>query len=192
MKPVKATKGIQLPQPVISGAGKPHLPISFEEINEIKKRSNEPLLFSFRFFDRRHEAFNLGGVDERWFLSFLDVLKDVSGLTRNKLAIEQKDRFRCHPLKWEDVSYKFNFSDDFLTQVECLQFSISKARGRVHGFVIGNRFYIIWLDPHHNLYSKKPKIFDWPKTEYELLQEELEKEKAEKESLWKILDEKTK
>jgi hypothetical protein len=56
MKPAKATKRIQLPQPVISGVGKPHLPISSEEITEIKKRSNEPLLFSFKFFDRNHEA----------------------------------------------------------------------------------------------------------------------------------------
>jgi hypothetical protein len=26
--------------------------------------------------------------------------------------------------------------------------------GRVHGFFIGNVFYIVWLDPDHKLYSK--------------------------------------
>ena len=33
------------------------------------------------------------------------------------------------------------------------QFALSaNEHGRVHGFLIQNRFYIVWLDPEHELY----------------------------------------
>lgn len=32
---------------------------------------------------------------------------------------------------------------------------ISKSKGGIHGIFVDNVFYVIWFDPHHNLYPDK-------------------------------------
>lgn len=84
---------------------------------------------------------------------------------------------RVHGHDWKKATAKFGFPDSFFEQHQddCLQFSISKANGRVHGFLIENVFYVVWLDPDHNLYptresNRKVIEHDYPKTEYEILE----------------------
>lgn len=35
---------------------------------------------------------------------------------------------------------------------DCYQIRISKSKGGIHGVFNGNIFYVIWLDPLHNMY----------------------------------------
>lgn len=80
---------------------------------------------------------------------------------------------------WDKLDYKYNFDDAFLEQVECRQARISTSQGGIHGFIIGNRFYVVWLDPHHNLYPDERygglKIFTPPETCCSYRDVELEK-----------------
>ncbi|MFP5528723.1 hypothetical protein ACLGL1_09725, partial [Peptococcus simiae] len=36
-------------------------------------------------------------------------------------------------------------------QYEFWQFRINKSKGRIIGFIVEGIFYVVWLDPHHNL-----------------------------------------
>ena len=35
---------------------------------------------------------------------------------------------------------------------DCYQIRISKSKGGIHGVFSGNIYYVIWLDPLHNMY----------------------------------------
>jgi hypothetical protein len=122
------------------------------------------------------------------------VLAEISKLTRNELMVQQSRRFRAHQLDWNKTKFKFGFSADFLEQVECAQFCLSTGKGRVHGFLIGNRFYIVWLDPHHNMYPEDThhvKYCDTPINQYEdlaikhtYLEKQVDKLSKENKELW--------
>ena len=107
--------------------------------------------FSFACFDRVHPYFNLGddgtpdgAVSGKWFLDLLDCLKSVSNHTISELRSSIHD---LHPIDWS----KTNARPHGFDYLEYWQFRISKSKGRVIGFKIENTFYVVWLDPHHNL-----------------------------------------
>lgn len=209
MKQVNSDLKFKIPQQfVIEDERKKSYPIPKEKLDELKQRNKEQLLFSFRFLDREHIAFNLGSMGKRnvsicgeWFITLLDSLKEVCNINRNEL-IGQRQHYDAHEHDWKELDYQFEFDKDFLQQVECMQFRLSKSDGRVHGFIIGNRFYIVWLDPYHNLYPDEKyggrKFYQKPLTCFEqqtltissLYNENL-KLKCENKDLMKILDIKT-
>jgi hypothetical protein len=54
-----------------------------------------------------------------------------------------------------DTTEKDGFAhlNEQLRQIPAYQFQVSSnEHGRIHGLVIGNIFFIIWLDPDHRLY----------------------------------------
>lgn len=122
--------------------------------------------FSFSCFDRKHELFNLGGNDKdgtvggKWFLRLLDCLKSVSGKTIGDLRRSTHD---LHPVKWNSANVACPSSN----QAEYWQFRIDKSHGRVIGILIDSVFYVVWLDPYHNLADSEGyggvKIFPPPK-----------------------------
>ena len=106
--------------------------------------------FSFACLDMENEYFNLGGTAEdgtvggKWFWHLLECLKSVSNKTIAELKNSVHD---LHPVDWSKTNVKCP-SDN---QAEYWQFRINKSRGRIIGMLIDNVFYIVWLDPHHNL-----------------------------------------
>lgn len=107
--------------------------------------------FSFSCFDRKHELFNLGGkendgtVGGKWFLRLLDRLKDASGKTVSEL---KNSLFDLHPVEWGNANANCPTK---LEQTEYWQFRVDKSHGRVIGILIDSIFYVVWLDPYHNL-----------------------------------------
>lgn len=122
-------------------------------VEEFKKNKNREIIFSFKFFDRSHEAFNLGNVKkvcDNWFVELIDCLKEVSSRNWGQLINESK--YDPHSHNFEKTNFRYElFDNEALKQLECVQFRLSKSYGRVHGFLIDNCFYIYWLDPHHNM-----------------------------------------
>ena len=110
------------------------------------------LLFSFTAFDRQHELFNLGGSSEdrtvgcKCFIELLDCLKSVSNKTLPELM--KNSTHDLHPINWGKANTN---APSGYEQLEYWQFRINKSKGRVIGTLIDNVFYVIWLDPHHNL-----------------------------------------
>lgn len=156
---------------------------------------NKEIVYSFMFFDRSIDLFNLGDVQNNWFISFLDTLKSTSQITRNEFKA-QRQHYDCHEIPWHKLDIQFNLP--WIEQIECLQYRIASSRGRVHGFMIGNHFYVVWLDPWHNLdrddrFGPRKICFE-PLTEYDVLNnnylsliEELSEQKKLNEELFDLL-----
>lgn len=174
---------------------KTKFPIDYESIKTLRSREKEKIIFSFRFLDFSNPAFNLGGVCEKWYPELFNMLSNVSKLNRNELIITHEKIYRCHEHDWDNLDYSFNFDDEFLKQIDCRQIRISKSKGGIHGFLIGNTFYVVWIDPHHNLYPDERyggrKFFKPSETCCSYRDSELEKLKKENEELMCILDEYT-
>ncbi len=202
-KSKKSLKDIKIEIPKDSKAKATGLtPVSAEERQKINERNNEKIIFSFNFLDLNDELFNLGSMKGRsipicseWFITLLETLREISKLKPNEFR-SQRQHYDFHPHDWSKVSKKFNFSKEFLEQVDGVQFRLSSSKGRVHGFMIGNRFYVVWLDPHHNLNPDDRyggiKYYQKPKDCFETLSEENIKLKNENALLLEMLEEKEK
>ena len=134
----------------------PAAKLPFVDVHQ-KLSEQEQLLFSFQFYDPDHPVFSCDceGVDRSWFEGLLERLKAVSAL--KLVACIQMEALRFHKIDWSRVSDRFNLPGPMLQQVEedSWQFALSANTGRVHGFIVGNRFFVHWLDPDHDLYPRK-------------------------------------
>lgn len=176
MRSCRTISNLNIPKKAAS-TSKNERPLQFhlskEQQKKLQKRKQEKMCFSLKYLDLEHEAFNLGKTKRPWFISLLKVLRDISDLNRNELVVQMQQRFNCHNHDFQDTEYTYNFDDDFLEQADCRQFNISKSKGRVHGFIFGNTFFIVWLDPHHNLNPDDKfgglTLYNPPMDEYEVL-----------------------
>lgn len=124
------------------------------------------ITFSFKYFGQQ-EFFGIGEQDAVWFTNLFDRIKDLSGKTKAILENSiERDAYRLHPIDWsakncpitiadlESVpqNIKDNAEEDFFWQ-----FQLSKGTGRVVGFFNEDTtiFYIVLLDPKHNIQPSK-------------------------------------
>lgn len=176
-------KNIRLPSVIIppKGDNDDLLPFNGSVVDDGK------FTFSFACFSREHELFNLGGkadddtIGGRWFLDLMDCLKSVSNKTISELKRSPHD---LHPVDWSTTNTTPPNNNE---QLEYWQFRINKSKGRVIGFLIDSVFYVVWLDPHHNLTDSAGyggvDEFMKPKSEYEYQEDRILELKAENETL---------
>ena len=109
------------------------------------------ITFSFSSFDCTHKLFNLGGKQEDgtvgglWFLRLLECLKSVGG---KKIEDLENKPFFLHRVNRETANAKPPTDSK---QAEYWQFRLDKSHGRVVGILVDSVFYVVWLDPYHNL-----------------------------------------
>ncbi|RUT06495.1 hypothetical protein DSM106972_027520 [Dulcicalothrix desertica PCC 7102] len=112
--------------------------------------------FSFRYLQNDNPKFSFNNRDSRYFESLLLRLRDLSKLTVSEIINNRSKSLRCHLITWEDTTEPNGFGipneEEIVTSAYQFQIS-SNEHGRVHGFFIENIFYIVWLDPNHNLYQ---------------------------------------
>ena len=53
-----------------------------------------------------------------------------------------------HPIDWDKTNTRPPMG---YGQLEYWQFRLDKSNGRVIGVIIDSVFYVIWLDPYHNI-----------------------------------------
>jgi hypothetical protein len=96
--------------------------------------------------------------------------------THNELFYIKRQFYDAHIHDWTKTSSKYPFKEDFFDQHECVQFRLESSKSRAHGYIIGNCFYILWLDPYHNLYPDDRhgglKYFEKPLSCFEILNRE--------------------
>ena len=76
-------------------------------------------------------------------------MKIVSSITKQDLISGKYRTYRVHNHE------KANPPNDFppgVSKNDCYQIRISKSKGGIHGVFRDNVFYVIWLDPLHNMY----------------------------------------
>lgn len=114
------------------------------------------LRFSFRHltedatFGPSHAA-----VPAEYLATLLDRLKAVSGMTVSEFRANRDKALRAHTHDWDRTSRKNGYVHltQQLRDCEPWQFCLTaNQHGRVHGILIDEVFYIVWLDPNHALY----------------------------------------
>jgi hypothetical protein len=89
--------------------------------------------------------------------TLLQRLKDVNCMTMGELLGSGSKALRCHPIDWRETVRPDGFArlNEQLRDLVPYQFSVSaNAHGRVHGLIIDDTFYVVWLDPDHRLYRR--------------------------------------
>lgn len=117
---------------------------------------NESLTFSFKYLDDTNVKFKVENIEKDWFVNYTLRLKEVSRLTIKELKVTHCQNLRCHPIDFSKTTEPGGFGirgfDDLDAEPFQL-FQLSKRTGRIHGFFISSTFYIVWLDPDHELYD---------------------------------------
>jgi hypothetical protein len=156
---------------------------------------SEPLHFSFMLLDLEHQLFNCGEthrVKDGWFTHLLGVLSEISKLNIKEF-MQQRQHYDLHPIDWNKTECTPSLEN--YEQLDFMQFRLSSSTGRVHGYFVENTFYILWLDPHHNLMPDQrfggPKFYKAPQSPYNALESEYQKLKDQYDSLYSLIDEMT-
>lgn len=69
--------------------------------------------------------------------------------------IRRSKSLRCHRIDFGDPRASestLGLGPDI--DEDAWQFEISKSLGRIHGYFVTSVFYVVWLDPKHELYPK--------------------------------------
>lgn len=126
--------------------------------SDIKRTTVEApqgISFSFRYFKDDNDKFSVRNRDATYLQALLVRLRDLSTLTVQEIINNRSKSLRCHKIVWNDTTESgFGIPNEDQLVDSPYQFQISaNEHGRVHGFFLENVFYIVWLDPDHNLYS---------------------------------------
>ena len=128
---------------------KQHKPLIQEHVI-IPKRipSDDKITFSFSALEKT-KYFNLDSTCSNWSSELFDMLKNISNYSKTDLISGRFRTYRVH--NHEGASPPEPLPNNVALK-DCYQIRISKSKGGIHGVFSENVFYIIWLDPLHNMY----------------------------------------
>lgn len=117
------------------------------------KTSEKGLKFSFEALET-NEYFALDGTCPNWTRELLNMLKECSAHSAVELRNGGfQNKFRVH--NHETADPPSNLPEGVALK-DLYQIRISQSKGGIHGiFGVGDVFYVIWLDPLHNMYPDK-------------------------------------
>lgn len=129
-------------------------------IQSTKLKPPEGISFSFKYFNDTHDKFVCADRDSRYWMTLVARFRDLSGYPALQLRQENNKTLRCHPIDWNSRGVSetcFGIPGEEQLVDTPYQFSLtSNEHGRVHGFFIENIFFVVWLDPEHQLYAGNP------------------------------------
>lgn len=110
--------------------------------------TNDGIVFSFEALERT-EYFNLDGTCQNWASDMLEMCKDISKLTVRQLTSGTYRTYRFHSHEWANCPSPLPVGVELK---DIYQLRISTSKGGIHGILRENCFYVLWLDPLHNMY----------------------------------------
>jgi hypothetical protein len=116
--------------------------------------------FSFRHFSTNDKFCYPTNNLDTYYPSLLDRIKNISDIKLSEFRANKHKSLRCHTHKWDTTSEPEGYShlNAQLQDCEPWQFCLSaNEHGRVHGILIDEVFYIVWIDVEHKLYPEKKK-----------------------------------
>ena len=135
---------------------KPASPKQTGQIPIAKAPIEQCIRFSFKYLDTTsNKKFDLQHCKGGYLSKFLARLKDLEGW-RLKDFRGGDPTLRGHPIRFLETTEPQGFTclNLQLRQHEAWQFSLTANKhGRVHGLLMDDVFYIVWLDPAHKLYQ---------------------------------------
>ena len=112
------------------------------------------LSFSFKYWQHDHPKFK-ATADHQYWLALCQRLKDLAGYMAREFRTQKNSTLRNHSIRWTATTENgFGLPNEEQLVDTPYQFSVSATEhGRVHGFLINDVFYVVWLDPDHLLYA---------------------------------------
>lgn len=122
-------------------------------IKALETNQDDYISFSFKFFVVT-KKFNPYGEEVNYFINLLERKRELCRLLPIELLSNRSKTLRCHPISWKETSeMNFGLKNEEQLVDTPYQLSVSSNEfGRIHGFFIKAVFYVVWLDPKHNLY----------------------------------------
>lgn len=119
------------------------------------KNARSALSFSFQYIDSVHAKFGFVKQGTAYFCKVIERLKGISSLTLLEFTTNRNAALKSHCIDWVSTSEPDGFAhlNEQFQSYTPYQFAVSRNEyGRIHGFFIGDVFYVVWLDPDHLLY----------------------------------------
>lgn len=126
------------------------------------------LVISYKYLDTNNKKYSMNSLSDsrlrlKYTEDFNEKMKEYCNHEDFKKEIFGRygDVNRIHRIDWGDNRIRENgftsLDSNLFEQIkyDCWQLRINNETFRVHGFFIENVFYIVWLDPLHNLYYRK-------------------------------------
>lgn len=130
--------------------------VKSSNVNDTKKVS-----FSFKYLKEGGTRCNFKYKEQKskYFLDIIHRFKDLGNWTRTEISQNGGKALRCHPIDFSESRIP---EDTFGLSVKgaddnAYQISVSKARGRIHGYFEDEIFYVVWFDPEHELFPWKDR-----------------------------------
>jgi hypothetical protein len=126
-----------------------------------------PLKFSFKHLDLQNVKFHCSKCSGEYFQKLLEILQRLSTWKVEDFVDENNDEHR-HRIYFPATSEPNGFQN--IPNVDSEQFGYEDGwqfgvypmlrwnRWRVHGILIADTFFIVWLDPEHLLFPSTPVI----------------------------------
>lgn len=131
--------------------------------DEEKGIRKEKLVFSFLHF-KQIENFGIGNCSSKWHISFIERLSTLGTMTTQEVLEDNRGSIslRCHPIDWSKKNVPIRRADltwlpsEILkndSEFPMMQFSLTTGTGRIIGYFDKETsvFYIVLLDPEHNI-----------------------------------------
>ena len=118
------------------------------------------LKFSLKYLDIGSSIFGLHECSNDFLIALLLKIKEYSSWPLDMFMDPNNEEFR-HQIHFPDTSCPGGFTNVNLEQLaweEAWQFGLAsrgdwqKGGWRVHGILLDDTFFVIWLDPNHVLY----------------------------------------
>ncbi len=129
----------------------------FIDTRDILESLDHKVKFSYKYITS-NEKFNFNDCDVSYFLQMINRLQTISNMHIDEFKENTLPSLSNHHIDWDNPKYTedaFGLKDEKIAD-EAWQFGLDNNKfGRIHGFIIENRFYIRWFDPKHRLWPLK-------------------------------------
>ena len=126
-------------------------------MKDVQFNENPQLLVSFKLLDLHgNTKFSAAHCADGYLSKLLERLRDLSHTTLTAFKTPGNS-LRSHNIDFADTSEPNGFAslNSQLRDSDAWQCQISSnEHGRLHGILIEETFYIVWIDPCHLLYSE--------------------------------------
>lgn len=133
------------------GSTPPHI----GKIPAVAKPPDGLLRFSFKHLDLNHPKFCTSRCRTGYLDRLLTRLRDVSTIRVQEFRTNRSPSLRAHQINFSETTEPAGFTslNSQLRDEEAWQFEITRnEHGRLHGLLIIETFYVVWIDPDHKLY----------------------------------------
>lgn len=115
---------------------------------------NGGVSFNFKRLCIKGEKFDYRKRDVSYFLALVERLKSLCYMSRIELLTNRSNSLRCHQIDFLDSGVSEDtfgvLGEDIDNDAWQMEIS-ANAHGRIHGYFVGDVFYVVWLDPDHEL-----------------------------------------